>query len=91
MRTDSHTQLPDNCLRSFLFLFLPFFVSLEMSLFPAYFCAITVFSLYGEYVVRLSVSGGVFYLVNTDWIFYIRLCEILINQKIKHNRYCTVS
>ena len=33
--------------------------------FPGYFCAITVFSLYGEYVVRFPLLDGVFYLVAT--------------------------
>ena len=40
------------------FLFL--FVYLEMSLFPSMFCAIAVFSLYGEYVVRFFLPDGVF-------------------------------
>ena len=36
--------------------FFPFFVSLEMSLFPSIFSA---FSLYGECVVRASLPDGV--------------------------------
>ena len=32
-----------------------------------------VLSLYGEYVVRFSLSNGVLYLVTTGWIFYISL------------------
>ena len=31
-----------------------------MPLFPSIFCTIAVFSLYGEYVVRSSLPGGVF-------------------------------
>ena len=40
-------------------LFFPF-VYLEMSLFPIIFCTISVFSLYGEYVVRSFLPVGVF-------------------------------
>ena len=40
--------------------FFLFFVSLEMSLFPSIFCTITVFSLYGEYVVYFFLPDGVF-------------------------------
>ena len=36
------------------------FVYLEMSFFPKTFCAIAVFSLYGEYVVRSFLPNGVF-------------------------------
>ena len=36
------------------------FVYLEMSLFPNTFCTIAVLSLYGEYVARVSLPGGVF-------------------------------
>ena len=49
---DSHTQLPNNCLRlqafcyhclrPFSFLFLTFFVSLEMSLFPSVFVSLLI-------------------------------------------------
>ena len=35
MRPDSSTQLPNNCLRPFLLLFLSCYVSLEMSLLPS--------------------------------------------------------
>ena len=31
-----------------------------MSLFPSIFCTISAFSLYGEYVVRSFLPGGVF-------------------------------
>ena len=36
------------------------FVYLEMSLFPSIFCAVAVFSLYEEYVVRFFIPDGVF-------------------------------
>ena len=42
------------------FLFFPFFVYLEMSLFPSFFCTISAFSLCGEYVVRSFLPDGVF-------------------------------
>ena len=44
---ESHTQLPNiSLLRAFSFLFLPFFVSLEIDVaFSEYFCTVTVFSL----------------------------------------------
>ena len=35
--TATHSYLPDNCLRPFSFSFLPFFISLEISLFPTIF------------------------------------------------------
>ena len=62
------------------------FVYLEMSLFPSFFGAISAFSLYGEYVVHvLSFRTMFFYLVTTDWIFDITLCEnsIKFNSKLK--------
>ena len=47
-------------------------VYLEMPLFPRIFCTITAFSLYGEYVVRSFLPGGVFLpCVTAGWIFYI--------------------
>ena len=42
----------------FVFLFL--YVYLEMSLFSSIFCTISVFSLYGEYVVRSFLPDGIF-------------------------------
>ena len=47
LRPDSHTSFS-------LSLFL------EMSLFPSIFCTITVFTLYGEYVVRFPLPDDVF-------------------------------
>ena len=45
-------------------------------------CTITVFSLYGKYVVFFSFRMIVFfYLVTTGWIFDISLCENSINEK----------
>ena len=52
-RSDSHTCF-------FLLFCSPFFVYLEMSLFPSIFCIISAFSLYGEYVVRSFRPDGVF-------------------------------
>ena len=62
MRPDSHTQLPNNCLRPFLlsFLFVSFFV--WICRFFRVYCTNTVFSLYGEYVACFSLSGGCFLL-----------------------------
>ena len=48
-----------HCLRPFLFMFLPFFISLEMSFFPSMF-TITVLSFYGEYIVRFSLPDVFF-------------------------------
>ena len=42
------------------FFFFPFFVYLEMSLFPPIFSFFFAFSLYGEYVVRFFLTDGVF-------------------------------
>ena len=53
--------------------------------FSEYFCAITVFSWHGECVVRFPLSGVFFYIVTTDWIFYIiSLCNNSINQLNRH-------
>ena len=65
----------------FSFLFLPFFLSLEMSLFSEYFCTNTV-SLCtckrsASYV--FSFRMVLFYLVTTGWIFEISSCENSIN------------
>ena len=55
--------------------------------FYEYFRTITVFSLYGEYVVRFPFRMVVFYLVTTGcWMFYICFfCEISTNQSINHS------
>ena len=58
-----------------------------MSLFRSIFCTIPAFSLKGEYVVRSFLLNGVFYLVTTGRIFYIRLCENSINQSINGHTY----
>ena len=49
---------------------------LEISVFPSIFVPfISVFSVFGEYVVRFfPLSGVVFYLEIMGWIFYISLC-----------------
>ena len=57
--TATRSWLPNNCLRHFSFLFLPFFVSLEMWLFPSIFVPLP-FSLIGEYVICFSLPDGVF-------------------------------
>ena len=49
MRPDSHTQLPTTACVIFLFLFLPFFVSLEMSLFPSIFVPLPFYLCMPEY------------------------------------------
>ena len=61
MRPDSHTQLPNNCLRLFsaYYMFLPK-VFFGDAAFSEYFCSITVFSLYREYVVLFPLPDGVF-------------------------------
>ena len=52
---------PDDSHTCFFSLFFSFFVYLEMSLFPSiFFCTISAFSLYGEYVVRSFLPDGVF-------------------------------
>ena len=50
-----------------------FLFSLEVSLFPIFFCTNTVFSLYEEYVVRFFLPDVFVYLVTTGWIFDISL------------------
>ena len=61
MRLDSHTQLPNNCLRPFI---------VRRVAFPEYFCTNNaVFALYGEDVVRFPpLPDDVFfkYLVTAD-------------------------
>ena len=57
---------------------------LEMSFFLSIFCIITVFSLFGVYVVRFFLPRVVFfYFVTTGWIFDISLCENSINSIIQ--------
>ena len=83
MRPDSHTQLPNNSLRDFSFLFVPFLWFFGDVTFSEYFVPFP-FSLlfYGEYVVCFPLPGGVFYVATTGWIFDISLCENSINQSI---------
>ena len=78
MRPDSHTHLPNNCLRPFSFL--PLIFLFGDVVFYEYFCTITVFSLYGEHVVCFFLPDGVVYFVTTGWIFYTSLCDNSINQ-----------
>ena len=60
MHLDSPTQLPNNCLCPSL-VFVSFFFSFFADVaFSEYFCTVTVFSLYGEYVVCFPLPDGVF-------------------------------
>ena len=75
MRPDSHTQLPNNCLRPFLFLFLG-----DVA-FSEYFCTIAAFSLCTESTSYVfSFRMVFFYLVTTGWTFDVSSCENSINQ-----------
>ena len=69
-----------HCLRPFSFLFLYFFVSFKMSLFPSMFVPLPFSLLYREYVVDIFLPDGVFQPCDTGWIFYIALYENSINQ-----------
>ena len=57
---DSHTQFPNNYLRSSLVFLSSFFSFFADVTFSKYFCTVTVFSLSGEYVVRFRLLDGVF-------------------------------
>ena len=87
MRPDSHTQLPNNCLRPFSLLFLSFLCFFGDVAFSEYFYTITVLSFYGEYVVRFSLPGGVFLPCDHGLDFDISLCETSISQSIV---YCFI-
>ena len=52
-------MVPEGHTRFFLFLFFSFFFFRGVS-FSEYFCTVTVFSVYGEYVVRFPLPDGVF-------------------------------
>ena len=86
MRPDSHTQLPNNnCLRPFSFLFHPFFCFFGDVAFSDYFCTITFWSLYGEYVVRFFFSDDVFLPCEHAWAGFFNISllrEISIKQSI---------
>ena len=61
-------------------------VSLQMLLFPSIFCAIAVFSLYGEYVVRFLFPGSVFLPCDHVLDFFTSACmsiQSIINQSNK--------
>ena len=79
MRPDSHTQLPNNCLRSFSFLLLSFSVSSEMmsGFFPSgyvpYYSFLCMESTSYVFPFRMML----FYLVTTGWIFYVRIQAII--------------
>ena len=55
------------------------FVYLEMSLFPSILCIITVFSWYGEYVVRSLLPDGVFLPCDhgLDFFAYVMIQSII--------------
>ena len=84
MRPGSHTQLPNNCLRSFFIIVSSFFVFLEVSLFPSILVPLP-FSLCTEstgtsYVFPFRMMF--FYLVTTGWISDIDIiCESSIKIK----------
>ena len=86
MRPDSHTQLPNNnCVRPFSFLFHPFFCFFGDVAFSDYFCTITLWSLYGEYVVRFFLPDDVFPPCDHAWARFFNiglLREISIKQSI---------
>ena len=69
MRPDSHTQLPNNYLRTFSFLFLTFFLSWRCRFFR-------VFLYHYRFLCMESTSYGFplriafFYLVTTGWVFF---------------------
>ena len=67
----------------FLFLFLPFLFLWRCS---STFCAISVFSLYGEYVVRFLLPGGVFLPCDHGLdVLHFSLCGNSLDQSI--NQY----
>ena len=75
-RPDSHT-----CFLLF------YFVSLEVSLFPITFCSNAVFSLHGEYAVRVFLPDGVF-LPSEHGLNFLHQLIWEINQSIK--KRCTM-
>ena len=83
MRPDNHMQLRNNCLHPFSFyVFVFVFCFFGDVASSEYFCAITAFSLNGEYVVRFPLPGGVFLPCDHDLIFGINLRENSINRSI---------
>ena len=75
MRPDSHTQLPSNCLRPFLFSFIHLFLFFGDVAFSDYFCTILPFSPCTEstsYPWYVFSSGWYFSTLETTvWIFYV--------------------
>ena len=60
--------------------FLPFFLPLEMSLFPSIFVPLPFYLCIGEYLARFPLPDVFFsYLVTTSGIFYTSLCKNSIN------------
>ena len=60
MRPDNRTQLPNNCLRYFSSSFSSVFCFFGDVAFSVFFCTTTVFSFYGEYVVRFPLPNSIF-------------------------------
>ena len=88
MRPDRHTQLADNrlCPTSFLFcLLLVFFGDVAFFSFSELFGIITLFSLYGEYVVRSFLPNGVFLPCDQGLDFDTSLCDYSINRSISQS------
>ena len=82
IRPDGHMQLSSNCLRPFFVFVSSFFCFFGDVVFFEYFLSITVY-LCMESTLYVFPFWMVFlYLVNTGWIFDIRLCENSINQSI---------
>ena len=91
MRLDSHTQLPNNCLRPFLFCFVFLFFFLRRCRFFRvvlyHYCRFLFMMLYvvwrGRRMFFSLFRMVVFLPCDTGWIFYISLlCENSLNQSI---------
>ena len=73
----------NTCFFLFSFFFLLFFGGVALS---EYFYTITVFSLYGEYVLIFPLPGGVFLPCDHGLDFVISLCQNSINQSINSQK-----
>ena len=69
------------------------FCFFEMSLFPSIFCTISVFSLYGEYVVRSLLPNGVFLPCDHgldflhDELIYVKIRSKSINYQLEESEF----
>ena len=87
MRPDSYTQLPNSCLRLFLFWFLSFFLSHWRYRFFRVILYLCRF-LFVQRVRRtffFPFRTVFFYFVATSWILYISLCDNSINQSVNQS------